>query len=556
LTDQAPDVLGERSAGATSYPVGFLQWSGYAADDFKVTSHLTVNVGVRYEYVTVPVASRYQEFSSPASVPGLLTVGKPVYDNTNFAPRVGFAYSPGKEGNWAIRGGFSQAYDLPYSNLTANAAPPYFQQTNDCPGVNCAPTGFLASGGLPGTAQPLPTTQAGALGVLSSYTYGGKRPYGLDWTLGVQHVFWHNYTFEARYVGTRGVHLWNQTRQNIFPQVSATNFLPTFTSMPSPATLAGLTKTLGDIESTIVPGGTAANPRNDLAIYGSDANIVGYAPQASSTYHGLALQLNRRFSNGLSFIGAYTWSHLEDDATATNFSTYLTPRRAQDFQDLIGDWGTSALDRRQRFTFTPIYEFRPFKNGNWLMKNVVGNWIMSGTYTFESPEYATVQSNLDSNLNGDSAGDRTIINTSGVANVGSGVTGYNAQGQAQPLSEGSTSIVAYVANNSNARYIVAGYGALANGGRNTFPLHRINNIDFSLKKRFNFTERWAFDIGAQMYNIFNHPQWTGGSVNDVGTNGFTGARNELVPGDPLFGNFTQFFSSNSRVVQVFAHITF
>jgi len=560
LTDVEPDVLGERSAGATSYPVGFLQWAGYAADDFKVTSNLTINVGLRYEYVTVPVASRYQEYSAPASVPGLLSVGKPTYDPTNFAPRVGFAYSPGKEGNWAIRGGFAQAYDLPYSNLTSNAAPPYFQQTNDCPGVNCAPTGFLASGGLPGSAQPLPTNQAGALGVLSSYTYGGKRPYGLDWTLGVQHVFKHNYTFEARYVGTRGVHLWNQTRQNIFPLVSPSNYLPTFTSMPSAATLAGLTKTLGDIESTVVPGGLGgpdlATHINDLAGYGSGASIVGYAPQASSTYHGLALQLTRRYSNGLSFIGAYTWSHLEDDATATNFSTYLSPRRAQNFQDLIGDWGTSALDRRQRLTFTPIYEFRPFKDGNWLMKNIVGNWIMSGTYTFESPEYATVQSGLDSNLNGDSAGDRTIINPSGSANVGSGVTGYNAQGQAQPLSEGSTSIVAYVANNPSARYIVAGYGALANGGRNTFPLHRINNVDLSLKKRFNFTERWAFDIGVQAYNAFNHPQWTGGSVDDVGVNGFTGARNDLVPSDPLFGNFTQFYSSNSRVVQLFAHITF
>ena len=556
LTDQAPDVLGERSAGATSYPVGFLQWAGYAADDFKVTPNLTVNVGVRYEYVTVPVASRYQEFSSPASVPGLLTVGLPKYDPTNFAPRVGFAYSPGKEGNWAIRGGFSQAYDLPYSNLTANAAPPYFQQTNDCPGVNCAQTGFLANGGLPGTAQPLPTTQAGALGVLSSYTYGGKRPYGLTWTLGVQHVFWHNYTFEARYVGTRGVHLWNQTRQNIFPLVSANNYIPTFTSMPSLSTLAGLTKTLGQVESYIVPGGNANNPFNDLAVYGSDANIVGYSPQASSTYHGLALQLNRRYSNGLSFIAAYTWSHLEDDATATNFSTYLTPRRAQNVQDLKADWSSSALDRRQRFTFTPIYEFRPFRDRNWMMKNIVGNWIASGTYTYESPEYATVQSGIDSNINGDSAGDRTIINPSGAAGVGSGVTGYNALGQAQPLSEGSTSVVAYVANNPNARYITAGYGAIANGGRNTFPLHPINNIDFSLKKRFNLTERWAFDIGAQMYNIFNHPQWTGGSVNDVGSFGFTGARNDLVPSDPLFGNFTQFYSSNSRVVQVFAHITF
>jgi Carboxypeptidase regulatory-like domain/TonB dependent receptor len=553
LTDAAPDVLGERSAGATSYPVGFLQWAGYVNDDYKILPNLTINLGLRYEYVTAPVASRYQEFSSPASVPGLLTVGKPSYDPTNFMPKIGFAYSPGKEGNWAIRGGFSQAYDLTYSNLTSNSAPPYFQQTNDCPGVNCAQTGFLAHGGLPGTGVPLPTTQAGALAVLSSYTYGGKRPYGLTWTLGVQHVFWHNYTFEARYVGTRGVHLWNQTRQNIFARVSPSNYIPTFLSMPSVSTFASLTKTLANVQSYIVPGGTPDNPSNDLAIYGSNANIVGYAPQATSTYHGLALQLNRRYSNGLGFIGAYTWSHLLDDATATNFSTYLSPRRAQDFQNLKADWSSSALDRRQRFTFTPFYDFRPFQDGNWLMKNIVGNWNISGTYTYESPEYATVQSNVDSNLNGDSAGDRVIVNPAGAANVGSDVTGYNALGQ---VAASSGSIVAYVANNPNARYIVAGSGALANGGRNTFPLHPINNIDLSVKKRFNFTERWAFDVGAQMFNIFNHPQWTGGSVDDVGVNSFTAARNDLVPSDPLFGRFDQFYSSNSRVVQLFAHITF
>lgn len=552
LTDQAPDTLGERSAGATSYPVGFLQSSGYANDDFRMLPNLTINLGLRYEYVTMPVASRYQVYSAPASA-GYLTVGRPYFNNTDFAPHIGFAYSPGTQGAWSIRGGFSQAYDLTYSNLTSNAAPPYFQQTNDCPGVNCAPTGFLASGGLPGTGVPLPTDQAGALSVLSSYTFGGKRPYGLTWTLGVQHVFKNNYTFEARYTATRGVHLWNQSRLNILPKVNANNYIPTFYTMPSPSTFASLTTTLAQVKSYIVPGGTADNPTNNLAIYGSDANIVAYAPQATSFYNGLALQLNRRFSNGLAFIGAYTWSHLLDDATATNFSTYLTPRRAQDFQDLKAEWSSSALDRRQRFTFTPIYSFEPFKNGNWLLKNIVGNWNLSGTYTYESPEYATVQSGLDSNLNGDSAGDRVFVNPAGTANVGSGVTGYNSAGQ---VATSSGSIVAYVANNSNARYIVGGSGTLPNGGRNTFPLKPIDNIDFSIKKRFNFTERYSFDVGAQMYNLLNHPQWTGGITNDVAVSGFTGARNDLVPNDPLFGRFDQFYSSNSRSIQVFAHINF
>lgn len=91
------------------------------------------------------------------------------------------------------------------------------------------------------------------------------------------------------------------------------------------------------------------------------------------------------------------------------------------------------------------------------MKNIVGNWNISGTYTYESPEYATVQSNLDSNLNGDSAGDTVIVNPAGAANVDSDVTGYNALGQ---VATSSGSIVAYVANNPNARYVVAGSGAI------------------------------------------------------------------------------------------------
>jgi len=153
---------------------------------------------------------------------------------------------------------------------------------------------------------PLPTTQAAALGPVASYTQGGQRPYGLDWTLGVQHVFKNNYTFEARYVGTRGIHLWNQDRYNAVAQVNPNNFIPTFFTMPSAATFGSLTKTLAQVKSYIPPGATAAIPYNDLAIYGSESNIVGYAPQASSTYHGLALQLNRRFANGISYIAAYT----------------------------------------------------------------------------------------------------------------------------------------------------------------------------------------------------------------------------------------------------------
>ena len=305
---------------------------------------------------------------------------------------------------------------------------------------------------------------------------------------------------------------------------------------------------------TSSPAARLNDPYNSLATLGSQANITAYAPQSNSLYNGLALQLNKHFSNNFSFIAAYTWSHLEDDATATNFSTYLTPRRAQDYQDLHAEWSNSALDHRQRFTFTPIYEFQPFKNGNWFVKNILVTGIISGTYTYETPEYATVQSGLDSNLNNDSAGDRAIVNPAGAANPGTGVTAYNAAGQVVAM--GDLSTVAYVANSTNARYVVAGLGALANGGRNTFPLKPTDNIDLGIKKRFNITENMSFDIGAQFFNLFNHAQYTGGSVNDVGSFGFTNSRLFLQPDQSTFGDLSLYLSSNSRVVQVFAHFTF
>jgi hypothetical protein len=202
-----------------------------------------------------------------------------------------------------------------------------------------------------------------------------------------------------------------------------------------------------------------------------------------------------------------------------------------------------------------VYDFKPFLGRNWLMKNIVGNWNISGIYTFQSPEYATVQDGVDANLNNDPTGDRAIINPAGAANIGTGVTGLNAAGQA--VAAGSASIVAYVAKNPNARYVVAGLGALSNGGRNSFPLDHTNNIDASLSKKINFTERFRFDIGAHFFNLLNHSQFTGGYLSDVTpyqTNAIS--RTFLVPSSGSFGGYQQFFPSNSRQLQLVAHFIF
>jgi hypothetical protein len=542
-------VAGERSVGANNgVPFGFLQHSVYLNDDFRLRPNLTINLGVRYEYVTMPVGSRAQKLSAIASVPGVITFNEPHYSPNDWSPRIGFAYSPGTSGLWSIRGGFSRAFDLTYINLNQNASPPFYQTTRDVDPANSTPN-FLKNGGLTATLPSGTVSVADARAAVASYTFSDQRPYALTATLGVQRLLGKDYTVEARYVYTKGVHLWNQTRLNRITNITPTRSIPTFLSQPSAAQLASLTTTLGFLRSL---------PTNTLAQFGFPNNVVGYHPWGNSRYNGLQLQLNKRYSKNFSYIVAYTWSHAQDDSTATNFSTILSPRRAQDFQNLRAEWASSALDRRHRFTITPLYDFKPFQNGNWFMKNVVGNWNISGTYTYQSPEFATVQSGVDSNLNGDAL-DRTIVNPAGDPRVGSGVTGYNAAGK---VSTGND-IVAYVANKPNARYIVAGLGAYATGGRNTFALDSTNNWDFALVKRVNITERFRFDVGAQAFNLFNHAQFVGSFINDVNPYGTASvSRSFLVPSSSQFGQYNQgtpqvgFFPSNARTVQLVAHFIF
>ncbi|HEY2379934.1 MAG TPA: carboxypeptidase regulatory-like domain-containing protein [Terriglobia bacterium] len=556
LHDLSPDSEGERSVGVTGgTPAGYLFHSMYVNDDFRVKPNLTLNLGLRYEYMTVPVLTRYQKFSAPANVPGLITFAEPTPQKTNWAPKIGFAWTPSGRTDWAVRGGFSLNYDLTYNNLNINAKPAYFQQTHDVDLTMQTPN-FLKNGGLlPSNAIVITTDPVAARAAVASFMPNEQiRPYSINYTVSIQRSFGSNYTIEARYLGTKGVHLFVQDQLNRISNITPTNGLPTYFTMPSLATLATLPRTLGGLQDQL-NAMTGGNGSNSYAAAGFPNTITAYEPIGNSKYNGLALQLIKRYTNNFSYAAAFTWSHALDDSTATVFSTELTPRRGQDFGNMRNDWSTSALDRRLRFTFAPVYDFKPFSNGSWLLKNVVGNWNITGSYTFQSPEYATVQSGVDSNLNNDTAGDRAVVNTSGQALLGSDVTPYNAAGAA--VAAGDRSIVAYVANHSNARYVVAGLGAFPNAGRNTYPLRRTDDVDFQLMKRFGITEKTRFEVAGQIFNIFNHPQFTGDLLNDVYPNQNNTTRSFLLVNNPEFGHFEDgFFTSNPRQITVVGRIVF
>jgi hypothetical protein len=528
----------------------------YAQDTWRIRPNVSIDLGLRYEYTTVPYSERLQALNSIANVPGLLTFNAPQADPHAIAPRIGLAYSPGTSGKTSIRAGFGLAYDVLFDNIGTVSTPPQLSSTIDYTnGTNPALSAanalrFLASGGIPpNAAGAAALTPAQARTVTSAYLPDQKLPYSINYTFSIQHVFANNYTLEARYVGTRGVHLVFQNQLNKYSNVTATQNIPTYLSAPSAATLASLPYTVGAIRNlgNTVPAYAAAGFTN---------LITSYQPQGSSTYNGLDLQLSRRFSSGLQFLAAYTWSHNLDNSTSEFATTYLTPRRAQDSQNLTPEWGNSALDHRHRFTFSAIYDAPWFKSsGNWFLKNLAGNWEAAPVYTYETGEYYTPQSGIDSNLNGDSAPDRAIVNESGLAGTGSGVYGLTRTGSVVPINATTAQIntvVAWVANNPNARYIQAGYGAFANSGRNIQLSQPIDNIDLSLMKRFSIKERANLQIIGEALNLLNHPQFIPGSVNNVAAVGTANSSTlQFVNvSNASFNNSSQAFSSNPRVLEI------
>ena len=535
LQDLAPNNFGERSAGDLTYWANQWNFAFFGNDDWKIRPNLTINLGLRYEYWTLPAAEKQQALNSVSSVPGLLNFGVPKTQKTNFMPRVGFAYSPGSSGTTSFRGGFGIGYDVLFDNLGTLSLPPQLQQTNDVPTGSTTPN-FLATGGLP--ASPVALTPTSARAQTSGFIPDVQLPKALQWNIGVQHVFAQNYTVQVRYLGTRGINLPIQNRYNVRSIVTPQFSLPTYLAAPTQAQLDSLPLTLDGIGAA-----QGASGRILPAYYaaGFQSNITGYAPSGNSIYHGLATEVKRRFTNGLQFQGSYTWSHNIDDSTAEVFSTLTTPRRPQDFQNLRAERANSALDHKHRFTLQLTYDVPYFRDKSWFLRNVVGNWEVAPVYTYQTGTWYTAQSAIDSDQNGDSFSDRTVVNPQGVAGIGSDVT---------ELTNSAGATVGYLAANPNAQNIVAGPGVYPNSARNTLRLPPTDNLDLSIVKRFSLSDRYRVELFGQVSNTLNHPQYIGGYLADVLSIGYTGnnVRNFTNPASSTFNRADQTFSSNPRIL--------
>lgn len=576
-----------RGAGSGNVASNYNAFFGFVQDDWKVTPRLTLNLGLRYEYTGVPRDENLQAINAISDDPNFgLFFRPPKPDINNFAPRVGFAWDPTGHAKWSVRGGFGIAYDVVPNNFAINSLPPQLQ-TEQNPTITCAlsnppqwcatfnpntptnPTagqGFLNFGGLLQVNVP-PTTQAQARAGTQSLIPDHTSPKVLTWTLGVQHELFRDSSVEVRYVGTRGLSLPVQSRLN-----SASAFDPNFPGggiSPLPTFI-----NQSDVPAAIpTPASTLADFENfngaPLSVDGFFGVVTTFPPSGQNTYHGASVDLIHRFAKGLFFRTNYTFSKNIDNSTNELFSSRVNPRRAQDGFDFADERGRSALDLNHKFVLSWIYEVPNLHTESGILKTLLHGWQWSGTYLAQTGQPVTPLSAVDSNFNGDAAGDRAILNPNGSGLTGSAVNficndgpgGATSVLDDPGLCASSANIVGYVAIDPTARFIQAGPGAQPNVGRNTVGTPGLNVWNMSVFKTTRLSERFTLQFRAETYNTFNHRNFSiglptnNGAIDQVTNPNPLSAGYIFVTSGNLFLNNSQ-FNGGSRTMQLGLRLLF
>jgi outer membrane receptor protein involved in Fe transport len=575
VNDVLPDNPGRtlRNAGTGSFLGTQSAFYVFGQDDYKLTSRLTLNLGLRYEYWTNPVGDSTQSLNAISNVPGVITFGDPKTDKNNFAPRVGFAYDPTGSGKTSIRGGFGIAYDVKFQNFASITLPPQLQsELNPASACTLTPqpswcttpnnSGFLAGGGLPATYIP-PSGQKAARALTTSYIDDTVMPKILTWSLSVQREVARNTTIEVRYLGTRGLELPVQFRRNHISAFDAgITPLPTFfraSDVPTSWTASTPTDTAFNNFNSNIYSQFACTTGPGLCPF--KGNVTADPPFGSSIYHAASVNFTQRARYGLTFNANYTYAHTIDNSTNEFFTSLLNPRRAQDSIRLGEDRASSDLDVRHKFALSLTYRVPDVKSDNGFVKAAVNGFEIGSIYLAQSGQPVTLQSGnagIDSNGNGDTAGDRASANPFASGSAGSdvfavcelpgGATGLSAAGIAAGGGCAGAAI-GYTPVNPNARYLITGPDVRANLGRNSFTSPGFGILNVSVSKKFRFTERKYLQAKVDVFNLLNHPNYSLSNGNVFSTTGVTAATTTpgyAIPTDPNFLNSRGLFSGGFR----------
>ena len=520
------------------------QWydSAYAEDDWKVNPKLTLNLGVRYDYYQPYKEISGQQGNFITTGPLGIGTGSGIYQlptkaknvdlgasflstlakdnvsvqysdnerlanaqNTNFAPRVGFAYQA--HPNTVIRGGYGIFYGglMAQGNTNIGANFPFSNSANfyapTCSVGNC--TSLAGSNGITLETGLSPQISGGFQNFVSFPGFHAtdvdiKTPYTMNYSMSLQQALSNNMAATLSYVGNVSRHL---------------------TLYGAPNTPPGL----------FAPGSNTQQyqPFPDLGGIGQ----IHYA--GVSTYNSLQAKIEKRYSHGLSFLTSYTWAHALDDASdaAGNFTAIGDRNLA--LIPFIDEFTNSVFDVRQRFTFNGNYEL-PFGRGkaflheSRLVDETIGGWSSSLTFAAQTGTPFTVSPNISTAANGSAraipvrdpfgAGgspDPSNPDVTCAPKTRTKANWYNPCAFANPLPGNLIGTAGYPSVITDQQSAIAFLG----GRSNNVYGPGYYQVNMSLFKNFPTWREQYLQFRADGFNVLNHPTLANPSTTNNNDNG-------------------------------------
>ncbi len=467
----------------------FMYFAPYIQDDWKLTPKLTMNLGLRYDYRSVPYETNNRmAWRNLSYAPGGLLVadttlmsggivdssyyqeaGRRSPENPDrykvFAPRISFAYRPAESGDTVLRAGYGIFFDSAEGREIDGAADVYPYVSRGSYSQSLGQVQPLQT-----SDQLFPSFTAGGLATPAKNTFLAvnqspepRNPKVQQWSLGAQHQISRSTTVELNYVGSHGSNL--LMRRNIAQALPYT---------PANPTVAG------------------RKPFPNFGVY-IDSDWSGW-----SDYHALNATLTHR-GRGLLGTVAYTWSKSTDSKSAAAGIGDAESAGWQGFlnnHDVQRDHGLSGFDVAHRVVASFVWNL-PFGKGERFggnasgVKNaVIGGWQMNGIYLWQGGFPISIfAADLGGVLDTFGTNRADIV---GDIHSGGGTVGqwFNTAAFAQPA-----------------------LGSFGNSGRSILRGPGINNLDLGLFKNFSFAKNATLQLRVEAFNALNHPQFSGVSQN-------------------------------------------
>ena len=567
LPGRGSQLLGNPNIQAT-----FKTFAGFFQDDWRITSRLMLNLGLRYTYAT-PFRAANNAVGNFDPALGMVQQGQASVGDTlwkpqreEFAPRGGFAYDVTGKGTTVLRGGASIFYSIfslaPFTgnpvanventsivNIPTGACTVAVPIGSPCPqtfgGTIQNGSAFIPGANLNWNGVVFPKGVILSCTAAAPCSLGGvdpnlKAPYVVNWSFGVQHAFTNNLSLDMTYVGTHGDNL------------------------------------IGSVDLNQMDPVTGIRPYAAKYPYLQFINrAVNYA---YSNYDSLQATLTKRVSHGVYFTAGYTYGHGLDNGSLNRFAG-----QPQNSLNSRAEYAASDFDIRHRGTFTGSYEL-PGMNGfsqllkGWKVNTIVtlaGSqpWnVIDGSDDFIGTAENTGRWNFYGDPSDFKAGSSSLPNCSGFGPNGStaGVTCTRTSGVSgivqmlsPSLAQQCLAVAPDLSTLSAGGCYVSGksvlvpnkQGTFGTMGRNIFRDAGFKNVDMSLFKTFTYKERFNAQFRAEFFNVLNHPNlanpfgsvngYAGGSDPSSGpTFGCGCATPDIAAGNPIVG------SGSARQIQL------